>query len=131
MMLRKIQMPVLFQNLWPPNKWLARLNQLFSLVLPQTCPLCQSFVKGSGLCPNCWQGLCPISAPHCQACRRPLGYAVLQSVCAPYLINPFNASPIRSSYCYDEASKGLILPFKHADRLDIALDNGDDDGSSF
>ena len=123
-------MPVLFQNLgphnlgprnkWPPNLWLPKLNQLFSLVLPQTCPLCQSFVKGTGLCPNCWQGLRPISAPHCQACGRPLAYAVLHSVCAPCLINPFNASPIRSSYCYDEASKGLILPFKHADRLDFA-----------
>jgi len=100
--------------------WRAKLNQLFSLVLPQTCPLCQSFVKGTGLRPNCWHGLRPITAPHCQACGRPLAYAVLHSVCAPCLIKPFSARPIRSSHCYDDASKGLILPFKHADRLDIA-----------
>lgn len=61
-------MPVPFQNLWPPNKWppnlwLPKLNQLFSLVLPQTCPLCQSFVKGTGLCPNCWQELRPSVRP--------------------------------------------------------------------
>ena len=33
---------------------------------------------------------------------------------------PFKASKIRSGYCYDDVSRKLILPFKHADRLDIA-----------
>ncbi|MGB1182051.1 MAG: double zinc ribbon domain-containing protein [Candidatus Puniceispirillaceae bacterium] len=108
-------MPAAFYTKWP-----AFLRGLFSFVLPHNCPLCQSFVTDTGLCSDCWHGLRPITAPSCAACGRPLAYALLQSLCAPCLIKPFKASKIRSGYCYDDVSRKLILPFKHADRLDIA-----------
>ena len=108
-------MPAAFYTKWP-----AYLRGLFSFVLPQNCPLCQSFVTSTGLCSDCWHGLRPIAAPSCAACGRPLAYALLHSLCAPCLVKPFKASKIRSGYCYDDGSRKLILPFKHADRLDIA-----------
>lgn len=102
------------------NKYSAYLGHFFGFVLPHSCPLCHCFVTSTGLCSDCWHGLRPIAAPSCAACGRPLAYALLHSLCAPCLITPFKASKIRAGYCYDAASRQLILPFKHADRLDIA-----------
>ena len=100
--------------------WQNIFARFFNLVLPQTCPICQSFVTGTGLCSNCWHDLCPIADPCCAACGRPLAYAMLDSLCAPCLIKPFPLRHIKAGFCYDAASRQLILPFKHADRIDIA-----------
>jgi len=100
--------------------WQKIFARFFNLVLPQACPICQSFVTGAGLCSNCWHDLRPIAEPCCAACGRPLVYAMLDSLCAPCLIKPLPLLRIRAGYCYDAASRQLILPFKHADRIDIA-----------
>ena len=92
----------------------------FSVMVPQTCALCQSFTKSPGLCSSCWKGLAAISEPQCAACGRPLPYAMPDSLCAHCYIQPHYARPIRAGFCYNEGSRKLILPFKHGDRLDIA-----------
>ncbi|MGB1398604.1 MAG: double zinc ribbon domain-containing protein [Candidatus Puniceispirillaceae bacterium] len=100
--------------------WQKIFAGFFNLVLPQTCPICQSFVTGTGLCLDCWHDLRPIAKPCCAACGRPLVYAMPDSLCAPCLIKPFPLHRIKAGFCYDAASCQLILPFKHADRIDIA-----------
>ena len=35
--------------------WQKIFAGFFNFVLPQTCPICQSFVTGAGLCLDCWQ----------------------------------------------------------------------------
>ena len=37
--------------------WQKIFAGFFNLVLPQTCPICQSFVTGAGLCLDCWHDL--------------------------------------------------------------------------
>ena len=76
-------------------------------------------MTGTGLCLDCWHDLCPIANPCCAACGRPLVYAMLDSLYAPCLIKPFPLHRIKAGFCYDAASRQLILPFKHADRIDI------------
>ena len=63
--------------------WQKIFAGFFNLVLPQTCPNCQSFVTGAGLCLDCWHDLRPIAKPCCAACGRPLVYAMPDSLCAP------------------------------------------------
>ncbi len=93
---------------------------IFDLCLPRSCPLCRTVTRSAGLCVACWQKLSAITTPLCTDCGRPLPYALPGDLCGPCHIRPFCASPIRAGFCYDEGSRALILPFKHADRIDLA-----------
>ena len=62
--------------------WKKNFCRFFNLVLPQTCPICQSFVTGTGLCLDCWHDLRPIAKPCCAACGRPLWPHAGQFICA-------------------------------------------------
>jgi ComF family protein len=73
------------------------------------------------LCAECWSKLRLISTPLCQACGVPFEFFVGQGrICGACAAQPPLANPVRSACVYDEGSKALILPLKHADRLDFA-----------
>ena len=59
--------------------WQKIFAGFFNLVPPQTCPICQSFMTGTGLWLDCWHDLRPIAKPCCAACGRLLVYAMLDS----------------------------------------------------
>ena len=99
--------------------WQEIFADFFDRVLPQTCPICRPFVKGTELCSDCWHDLRPIADPCCATCGHPFVYAMLDSLCAPCLIQPFPLHRIKANFCYDAASRQLILPFKNANRIDI------------
>ena len=81
--------------------WQKIFAGFFNLVLPQTSPICQSFVTGTGLCLDCWNDLRPIAKLYCAACGRLLVYAMLNSLCAPCLIKPFPLHRIEAGFWYD------------------------------
>lgn len=99
---------------WPRRIW----ARLLDFVLPPRCLACGAPIGGDGgLCPACWRGLTFLSAPHCACCGLPFpfeaGAAALCGAClgdAP----PFDRA--RAVLRYDEASRHLILAFKHGDR---------------
>ncbi|MGC6537140.1 MAG: double zinc ribbon domain-containing protein [Candidatus Puniceispirillaceae bacterium] len=92
---------------------------LLDRLIPFHCPLCDRVMQSRGLCQSCWPKLHFIPRPICQSCGRPLVAASYIKKCASCLSAP---SPLithrRASLSYDEASKAILLPFKHADRLD-------------
>ena len=92
---------------------------LLDRLIPFHCPLCDRVMQSRGLCQSCWPKLHFIPRPICQSCGRPLPAASYIEKCASCLSAP---SPLithrRASLSYDEASKAILLPFKHADRLD-------------
>ena len=94
-------------------------TKLADLLLPADCICCGCSLTTRGLCPDCWSDLTLITPPLCVACGRPLVYAGLDDMCGACLKDPFNLRHIRAFCAYDEASRQIILPFKHADRLDI------------
>jgi ComF family protein len=92
-------------------------------LLPPQCPGCGSSVDRQGaLCAACFARISFITPPLCQRCGVPFsteGHAVagLCRACA-------ETSPLfreaRAALRYDRQSRELILPLKHADRLELA-----------
>jgi ComF family protein len=102
------------------------LNRLASsvidLLLPPRCLACGEAVTETGtLCAPCWRGITFLDRPCCACCGLPfefdLGESVLCGACARRLPSFDRA---RAVMRYDEASRRLILAFKHGDRLHLA-----------
>jgi ComF family protein len=92
------------------------------LVLPPRCLACGVMVEANGLlCPTCWSELSFIAPPLCDRCGLPFAFAVAErTCCAACLADPPPFERARAALVYDDASRGLILGFKHADRTEAA-----------
>lgn len=91
-------------------------------VLPPRCIVSGEEVDRQGmLAPSVWSRLEFIAAPQCAACGWPFGFPVEEgSLCAPCLARPPAYGKARSALKYNDASRGLVLGFKHADRTHAA-----------
>lgn len=97
-------------------------------LLPPQCLSCAELVSEPGaLCATCWSSLRFIAAPHCRICGWPFEVdpqpeeAAAEApptdlVCGACLREPPTFDRARAVLAYDDASRGLILGFKHADR---------------
>ena len=72
-----------------------------------------------GLSAEAWAKIRFIAEPLCDGCGSPFEYAYADR-CAACMARPRAFARARSAVIYDEASRDLILQFKHADRLDLA-----------
>ncbi|HLB80733.1 MAG TPA: ComF family protein [Dongiaceae bacterium] len=91
-------------------------------VLPPRCLKCGAVVDAPGtLCAGCWAAMRFLAPPLCACCGYPfefeLGEGALCGACArdrpPY-------GRARAVLRYDDASKAVVLGFKHGDRTDGA-----------
>jgi ComF family protein len=91
------------------------------ILLPPLCLSCDAPVTGHGtLCSGCWKGVSFIAAPYCSGCGAPFDTPVgVGQICAACLTNPPVFSTARAAMLYDDASKRLILGFKHGDRTHL------------
>jgi ComF family protein len=103
----------------------ARL--LLDALLPGRCLNCGAIVGDQGaLCTACWQRISFIGAPQCDRCGDPFEFerAALGQAQATLCVSCMTDPPIyeraRAAFRYDEASRALILRFKHADRTGAA-----------
>ena len=98
--------------------------RLLDLVLPPRCLSCGVEVGAVGaLCPDCWRGIRFIAAPHCARCGLPFDYDPLGTpdlICGACIARPPLFDRCRSVFAYDDASRSLVLGFKHGDRTDCA-----------
>ncbi len=100
----------------------AILDRLVECLLPARCPLTGDSVERQGMIsPAAWATLRFVADPACAACGMPLtisgetaGDTSLK--CADCLTDPPPFGRARSSLVYDDASRKLILGFKHADQ---------------
>ena len=91
------------------------------LLLPVPCASCGSLPAPGGLCARCSDRLHRIVAPYCRRCGAGFEAGEGGSHCAQCLAAPppwGEARAARTSY--DDGSKGLLLGFKHADRVELA-----------
>ena len=96
---------------------------LVDLVYPPRCPACgEGIAAQDGLCPACWAELVIPGEPACARCQRPFGTAVAAegAVCAPCLADPPRHDGIAAGTLYNEASRKLVLAFKHGKRIALA-----------
>lgn len=104
-----------------PRRLAGLFGMALDALLPPRCLGCGGIVDMDGLCAGCWEGIDFLAAPQCDACGLPFeldaGDAPLCGACAR---KPPPWRRARAVLRYDDAAKGLILRFKHADRTDAA-----------
>ena len=105
-----------------PSVVAAAGRALIDLILPPRCLSCGIPVTEPGtLCGTCWPALTFIGAPFCDRCGVPFVFEVPgDTVCADCLRRPPRYDRARSVLRYDDASRSLLLAFKHGDRTDSA-----------
>lgn len=91
-------------------------------VLPPQCLSCAAPVNEPGaLCASCWAGIVWLGPPHCDRCGAPFefdaGTGGEPALCGACLAQPPRFDRARAAFRYDDTSRGLVLAFKHADRL--------------
>ncbi len=90
-------------------------------VLPPHCLTCDAPVDVQGsLCGACFATLSFVTAPHCARCGVPFPHAGTGPLCPACEGRPPAFEAARAALRYDAGARRLILPFKHADRTEIA-----------
>jgi ComF family protein len=102
------------------TRQLARI--VLDLTLPPRCIGCGERVDAPGLaCASCWTKLTFIAPPFCSCCGAPFDFTIEGTHrCAACFANPPSYDRARAAMIYDEGSRGLVLGFKHGDRLHAA-----------
>ena len=96
------------------------------LLLPPQCLSCRAAVDRQGeLCADCWRAIRFLAEPCCARCGYPFAYDEgPDAVCAACLASPPVYDRARAVMAYDDASRHLVLSFKHGDRLEGAPSYG-------
>lgn len=97
------------------------MSHILNFLFPPSCPICKNPVTEHGtLCPDCWAGFNWIGDPKCSCCGYPfpadldLGAHPLCPTCAA---GENELDFMRAACVYDDFSKDVMLPFKHAGAL--------------
>lgn len=99
------------------------LRPLVNLVYPPRCPLCGTEIAAQGgLCADCWAELEIPGEPSCESCQRPMGggAAARSGQCHGCLAEPPLHSGIVAASLYNDASRALMLAFKHGGKIALA-----------
>jgi len=104
-----------------------RLRQVgqatLDLLLPPRCAVCDAAVRTHGqLCAACFARTSFVTAPLCARCGVPFASADQAGeggVCQACQDHPPVFRQARAALRYDEQARRLILPFKHADRVEL------------
>ncbi len=106
--------------------WLSVLrrsaSRLCDAVLPPRCLQCGELVGDHGaLCGACWSKLRFLGPPCCAACGLPFEFDLGgDALCGACSARRPRFDRARAALAYDDASRDLVLRFKHADRLEGA-----------
>jgi ComF family protein len=111
----------------PPLSVPARLGaslawSLDMLLPPRALDESADAVQSQGLTAESWSRISFIEAPCCDGCGAPFEFDLGDGVvCAACSARRPAFDRARAACLYDEASRDLILKFKHADRTDLAV----------
>ena len=100
------------------NHGIAWITKSLDALLPPLCMVCESSVGTTwALCSECWGRIQFVAPPLCACCGVPFEIPVEDpTTCASCLTHPPVFAAARAAILYDEASRPLILSFKHGDR---------------
>lgn len=99
------------------------MQKLIDSVLPPRCPFSGKIVDSQGAVdPESWSQLSFITSPNCTLCGFPFEFAIPasaapdQALCPSCLAHPPAFARARSALVYNDASRELVLGFKHGDQ---------------
>ncbi|AQR60315.1 amidophosphoribosyltransferase [Brevundimonas sp. LM2] len=96
---------------------------LADLVLPPLAHDSREATQAAGLTPDAWSRVAFLEDPVCDGCSAAFEYDggdFASDRCAACLASPYRFARCRAACVYDEASRGLILKFKHGDQQQFA-----------
>ncbi len=104
-------------------------SDLLFHLLPPRCPLSGEVVENQGmLSPKAWESLNFIAAPFCNCCGVPLEVTIDMGdgaeesyLCGSCLAAPKTYHSSRAAVVYNDASRDLVLAFKHGDQTHLVL----------
>lgn len=94
-----------------------------ALLLPPQCLSCREIVAEPGtLCGACFAKVRFLSAPCCAVCGTPFEFdpGGADVLCGSCIRHRPAYDRARAVFRYDDSSRGLVLAFKHGDRIDAA-----------
>ena len=103
------------------EKMLRRVARfVLDALLPPLCLCCRAQVSEPGsLCPACWAKIDFLAPPYCAVCGLPFELdAGPDAQCGECARQAPRYARARAVFRYDDASRSLILRFKHGDRLE-------------
>lgn len=107
-----------------PGPRIAALGRgLADLILPPMAHDSPEATASAGLTPDAWSRVVFLEAPVCDGCGAAFeadGGAFAADRCAACTAQPYAFARARAACVYDEASRGLILKFKHGDQQQFA-----------
>ena len=99
-------------------------QRILDFIYPPVCPLCNTGVSTHGeLCADCWTAINWIDGPKCKRCGYPFAgeYDYDTDMLCPICASGKNELDwVRSACVYDDASKQIMLPFKHCAKIKYA-----------
>jgi ComF family protein len=96
---------------------------LADLILPPLAHDSREATAAAGLSPDAWSRVIFLEAPVCDGCGAAFdfdGGEFASERCAACLAQPYAFARARAACVYDEASRGLILKYKHGDQQQFA-----------
>jgi ComF family protein len=109
---------------WVGDQVLHAGRAALDLLLPPQCIACDRPVQRPGqLCAECFRLTNFVTEPCCRRCGVPfanIGQAGQDRLCPTCQSDPPGFDRARAALRYDAQARRLILPFKHADRIEIA-----------
>ncbi len=98
------------------------VRRILDAVAPPLCPLTDERIDApGGLSAAGWSRLHFLDDPLCERCGAPFAHDHgADAECAACIATPPDFDRARAAVVYDDASHGLIVSFKHADRTDLA-----------
>lgn len=101
-------------------------QSILDTILPPRCVISGDVVDSQGtISPKSWASLSFISAPYCDACGFPFEFYTGgnqgENLCAACLKERPVFDKARAALVYDDASRDLILGFKHGDKTHAAV----------
>jgi ComF family protein len=107
-------------RVWKPGPRVrAGMNRALDLIFPPLALDGSGALQSSGLAADAWARVQFIAEPLCDGCGAPFEYDI-GGRCPACLAKPRAFARARAACLYDDASRDLILKFKHADRTDLA-----------
>ena len=95
------------------------IQKFLNFLLPPHCPICHKpILDNHAVCGECFGKLFFLGSTVCQRCGKPLPYKEVR-ICGACLKKSPVYQQARSVLKYNEFSKALILPFKHADSIEL------------
>lgn len=102
----------------------AAWRGVLDVLLPPECLTCDQPVQAPGMfCGACFRAVSFVTEPFCAHCGVPFnndGQGGPERLCPACRLHPAPWGQARAALRYDGHAKRVLLPFKHADRPDLA-----------